>query len=290
MPAEHATALVLRCVDFSESSLIVTLFTREFGKIEALAKGAKRLKNPFDSALDLMCLCRIVFLRKASEALDLVTEAKLLRRFRCPGGDLAPLYAGYYVAELLRDLTARYDPLPELFDLAEAAFQGLSRGQPVWRWVFRFELGMLRLLGHIPSLETCVVCGRSVQAAVRAAFDPVQVGVVCPSCRTSQPQGSQTLTVDQGFLRSTAVLADPGHPAADRIELDPARRGQLRHLLNQVIVNLLGRPPRMHAYLPLMMHEADRRKTLAGNREKDLRPLPEGSLPQECSPGGGTKG
>ena len=82
MPAEQATALVLRTVDFSESSLVVTLFTREFGKIGALAKGARRLKGPFESALDLLALCRIVFLRKSSDALDLLTEAKLERRFR----------------------------------------------------------------------------------------------------------------------------------------------------------------------------------------------------------------
>ena len=105
MPAEKATAIVLRTVEFSETSLVVTLFTREFGKIGALAKGGRRLKGPFESALDLLALCRIVFLRKSSDALDLLTEAKLLRRFRPAGRDLSSLYAGYYVAELLGELT-----------------------------------------------------------------------------------------------------------------------------------------------------------------------------------------
>jgi len=284
VPAEHATALVLRCVDFSESSLVVTLFTREFGKIEALAKGAKRLKNPFDSALDLMSLCRIVFLRKSSEALDLITEAKLLRRFRCPGRELAPLYAGYYVVELLRDLTARYDPLPELFDLADSALEGLGRGQPVWRWVFRWELGALGLLGHLPSLDRCVVCGQSVQGLVRVVFNPLQGGVMCEACRTAQPAGRQTITVDQGLLRSMAVLADPRHPAADRLELDPAHRGQLRHLLNLVICNLLGRPPRMHAYWDLMFQEPDRRKSPAAASEQESRPAAKSAVGQPNCP------
>src|SRR5450759_3820095 len=85
MPSEKATAIVIRTVEFSETSLVVTLFTREFGKIGALAKGARRLKGPFESALDLLALCRIVFLHKSSDALDLLTEAKLLRRFRPAG-------------------------------------------------------------------------------------------------------------------------------------------------------------------------------------------------------------
>ena len=92
MSSEKATAIVLRVVEFSETSSIVTLFTREFGKVRGLAKGARRPKGPFESALDLLALCRIVFLRKSSDALDLLTEAKLERRFRPPGGDLSNLY------------------------------------------------------------------------------------------------------------------------------------------------------------------------------------------------------
>ena len=140
MSSEKATALVLRTIDFSETSLVVTLFTREFGKIGALAKGARRLKNPFESALDVLTLCRIVFLHKSSEALDLVTEAKLLRRFRPTGRNLAGLYAGYYVAELLGDLTDENDPHPELFDLADETLAALAAGEVVHRRIARFEL------------------------------------------------------------------------------------------------------------------------------------------------------
>src|SRR5215207_7250550 len=114
MSSEKATAIVLRVIEFSETSSILTLFTREFGKIHGLAKGARRPKGPFESALDLLGLVRIVFLRKSSDALDLVTEAKLERRFRPASGDLSSLYAAYYVAELLSDLTEKYDPHPEL--------------------------------------------------------------------------------------------------------------------------------------------------------------------------------
>ncbi|HUS40023.1 MAG TPA: recombination protein O N-terminal domain-containing protein, partial [Pirellulales bacterium] len=74
MAAENACAIVLRSIDFSETSSVVTFYTRECGKLGALAKGARRLKNPFDSALDVLTRCRIVFLRKSSGGLDLLTE------------------------------------------------------------------------------------------------------------------------------------------------------------------------------------------------------------------------
>ncbi len=153
MSSEKATAIILKVVDFSETSAIVTAFTREFGKIHGLAKGARRLKGPFESALDLLSRCTVVFLRKSSGALDLLTEAKLQRRFRPPGRDLSCLYAGYYVAELLSELTDDYDPHPELFELADNTLIEFSSGGSVSLLVTRFELAALSILGHLPSLE-----------------------------------------------------------------------------------------------------------------------------------------
>src|SRR4026207_2013794 len=116
MSAEKSLAIVLRVVEFSETSCVVTLYTRDFGKIGALAKGARRPKSPFESALDLLAarraafppetsdprqprgpvesarallaVCRVVFLHKSSDALDLLTEARLERRFRAARRDL----------------------------------------------------------------------------------------------------------------------------------------------------------------------------------------------------------
>lgn len=249
MPAEKATAIVLKTVDFSETSLVVTLLTREFGKVRALAKGGRRLKGPFESALDLLAHCRIVFLRKSSEALDLLTEAKLLRRFRCPGRDLAPLYAAYYVAELLTELTDDYDPHPELFQLADGTLEALAAGEPVWRLVLRFELGTLRTLGHLPSLDVCVQCGGPVPAAGRVAFGQLDGGVLCEKCRGGK---RQVVSVTAGALRAMAQFADPLSPAWRRIELDASSRGQVRGMLNHYIANLLGRRPRMYEYLGLL--------------------------------------
>jgi DNA repair protein RecO (recombination protein O) len=249
MSSEKATAIVLRTVDFSETSLILTLFTREFGKVQVLAKGGRRLKGPFDSALDLLTLCRIVFLRKSSDALDLLTEAKLVRRFRIPGRDLASLYAGYYVAELLGELTDRYDACPELFDLADEALLGLSVGEPVANHVVRFELGALRCAGHMPSLSICVECDHPVPMTGRVAFGHLDGGVLCGRCRSGK---RQVASVNAGVLRIMAQLADPASRVWRRIEIDPRSRGELRGLMNQYLWNLLERKPRMHQYLGLL--------------------------------------
>ncbi len=254
MSSEKATAIVLRTIEFSESSLVVTLFSREFGKLGALAKGAKRPKNPFESALDLLTLCRIVFLHKSSEALDLLTEAKLLRRFRpaekgAAGGGLFSLYAGYYVAELLGDLTHDNDPHPRLFDLADETLEALAAGEPVPRRIVRFELGALRLLGHAPSLDTCVGCGKRIEPKGRVAFGHLDGGVLCGPCRVGK---RQLASVSAGTLRTMAQLADPDSANWNRIDINQRTLGESRCVLNQYIVNLLGKKPRMHKYLGML--------------------------------------
>jgi DNA repair protein RecO (recombination protein O) len=246
MPAEKATALVVRVVEWSETSSIVTLFTREFGKVRGLAKGARRPKGPFESALDLLSTCQVVFLRKSSDALDLLTEAKLQRRFRPRAGDLSSLYAGYYVAELLDDLTDDYDPHPLLFDAAQQTLAELSTGDTPAAWLVpRFELAALHALGHSPSLLDCAECGQPVERSGRVAFGMLAGGVLCRQCRPGKPQ---VVSLSPQALEILTQFADFGSDAW-RNPSDRGALGEVRGLLNSYVAHLLGHRPAMHAWL-----------------------------------------
>jgi len=184
MSAEKTEAVVIRTVDFSETSSIVTFFTRDFGKLSTLAKGARRKKSPFESALDLLARCRIVFLHKKSQAMDLLTEAKLERRFRSASTDLERLYAGFYVAEILSALTDQADPFPELYDIAAETIVQLDTDGTVPEILLRFELSALRILGHMPILDHCAGCGREKTLIdQRVNFGLNAGGVLCDTCR-----------------------------------------------------------------------------------------------------------
>ena len=155
MPAIRTLALVLRTVEVFETSLVATLFTRELGKVSVLAKGARRLKSPLQGGLDLLGVSDMVIFTKAGEALELLAEAAPVERFPSLRRDLAALYAGYYIAELLSDVTDMHDPHPKLFDAATVTLrhlgdEGLRSGR-----VLRFELACLRELGIMPSLDLC---------------------------------------------------------------------------------------------------------------------------------------
>jgi DNA repair protein RecO (recombination protein O) len=253
MSAEKATALVLRTTDWSESSRIATLWTREFGKVRALAKGGRRLKSNFENALDLLTLCRIVFLRKSSDSLDLLTEAQVIQRFPRLRSDLAALYAAYYVAELLAEGTRDYDPHPLLFDEALDTLQTLGNpDQPGARAtgspstgprVARFEMVLLRELGYSPVLDHCAGCGGSV-GETELAFSAAANGVLCRRCRGGQRDSRPLSPSTWRTLQELAASGD-----AWRRPWRAEVRAEVRQLLGQYVTYLLGRRPRLLSYL-----------------------------------------
>ena len=245
MATVKATALVLRTTDWSESSRICTLWTREFGKVRALAKGGRRLKSAFESALDLLTACSIVLLRKSSGGLDLLTEAQVVERFPRLTSDLPALYAGYYVAELLADWTEDDDPHPALFDEALATLGQLGQpGVATGPRLARFEVVLLRELGYSPTLETCASCGAAVGGGGRLGFSAAAGGVVCAACL---PQARDRHVLSAAAWRALVQLGQEGE--AWRQLSDAAVRAEVRQVLNHYVTYLLGRRPRLLPYL-----------------------------------------
>jgi DNA repair protein RecO (recombination protein O) len=280
MRTAKTTAIVLRVVEFSETSLVVTLMTRDFGKITALAKGARRKNSAFEAALDVLSICRIVFLHKSSDALDILTEAKLERRFRCASYDLQRLYAGYYVVELLAALTDDDDPHPELFDLAvesirqldevnrQRDFSGvddqdedhadnqhkknIAKATNPQIIVLQFELRAMEILGHRPMIENCVECGRrKTDANLRVDFGLRVGGILCQKCRPGNTSvinlSAEAWQLMKRWLATDKqanelnILSEPKFERRTLVEL--------RQLFDLFIAHHLGYRPRLQKYI-----------------------------------------
>jgi DNA repair protein RecO (recombination protein O) len=245
VPAEKALALVLRTTDWSETSRIATLWTRELGKVRVLAKGGRRLKSNFESALDLLTLCTIVLLRKSSGGLDLLTEAQVNERFPRLRTDLPALYAGYYIAELLSDWTEDYDPHPALFDEALATLRALGApGIATGPRLARFEMVLLRELGYHPVLDRCALCDTELPANAAVAFSPAAGGILCRNCQTRQRDRRPLSAEAREMLRQ---LSEPGERWQE--PWTQATRAEVRQLLGQYVTYLMGRRPRLLPYL-----------------------------------------
>jgi DNA repair protein RecO (recombination protein O) len=246
LPSQRTHALILRSIDVFETSSVVTLFTRELGKVAALAKGARRLKSAFQGGLDLLGVSDIVLIPKASEALDLLTEAAPVERFSHLRRDLAALYAGFYFAELLIELTDYHDPHPKLFDAVRITLRHLDEPEMRNRRIVRLELACLRELGLMPALEYCVHCGQPIDDRAQVVwFGLYSGGVLCDDCRTLQSDVSKLSRGDFEIIRTLA------RPGSDWRQLDP-RHPSLAvagETVGAVISHSLGHRPRLRPRL-----------------------------------------
>lgn len=246
MPPEKTDALVIRLADFSESSRVVTFFTREFGKSSALAKGAKRLKGPFEGSLDLLSHVRIILYRKDHDALDLVTESQLVGRFPPPTRDMFPLYAGYYVAELLDLGLEPHDPHPDLFDESINTLSRLQQSDDLRLVIMRFELFMLHAIGQLPDLSQCSSCGAPASELTGSRFWVTAGGLLCQEC--GRPEYA-TSAIQRGsvellqWLVSGDTLAPPLH------EVQARQMKEVRRIITAAVTHALERSPKMLGYL-----------------------------------------
>jgi DNA repair protein RecO (recombination protein O) len=246
MSMEKSDAIVLRSVEWSETSLVVTLWTRGFGKVSAIAKGARRLKSPFESALDLLSISSVVFLMKSGDALDLLTEAKLQRRFKSSQSGLLPLYCGYYAADLIQSLTEHHQPIPGLMELLEQTLADLDAEQSPASVTLRLELHTMQLLGVLPSLDFCIGCGEALDTSrTSVPYSVTGGGVVCVGCALVQHPVFRIQTETWNTLRrvSESQLSDPV-PTIDR-----PFRSEVRWLMEHVIGHLADRRLRLMDYL-----------------------------------------
>lgn len=247
MTAEKSEAIVIRQTDFSETSRVVTFFTRESGKLGMMAKGGRRRRNPYDDALDLLSQSEVVFLRKSSGRLHILTEATLRSRFRPPADTIQPLYAGYYIAELLDALTEEADPHPELYDAAVTALGRLASGpsRPL-NVVARFETQLLRHIGHLPSFSECLKCGQHLDPEREYVHWVGQGGVLCDGCRS---EGFRQRQIRTGTLRLLQYLADAPDGDLPKLKVTGDQVSEARMILDAAITHLMERQPKMRRYL-----------------------------------------
>ncbi len=248
MPIQQSDAIVLRMTPWSETSLIGSIYTREFGKISVVAKGARRPKSPFEAALDLLSVCRVVFIDKSAESLCVLTEAKLAKRFRTHDGQLLRLYCAYYLVELLEKLTDQHLPQPELFDLAADTIRQLELPDVEIRSaVLRFELQILRLTGHMPSFRLCASCGNEVQANHGwLTFGPLSCGVLCETCSQGARQLMRIPAVVRDFVEGFSIQAWQSVPLNSYVD---SHRATIRAMMTKTFTCMLDQRLKLHPYL-----------------------------------------
>lgn len=182
MPLLRTEGIVLRARELGEYDRLVSLYTRDLGRLTAVAKGARRIRSRFGAALELFTWGDAVGFEREGRALMRLDHFDIRRSFRGLREDLERLGQGARMVEAVARLTGERDPYPACFALLLRALRALEAGSAA-RVQLAFTLRLLDLLGHRPRLDRCRGCGAVGTAAV--AFEAAEGRVACARCRAA---------------------------------------------------------------------------------------------------------
>jgi len=217
-------AVVLRGLDYSESSRIVTLFTGDRGKISVLAKGARRTKSKFGATLQPMAHIQVVFYYKPTRSLQMLSESSHVATYRTLHDRLPKITLGLRIVELTDALISDENPQPDIFDLLVHVLHRLDAEEqrPDTLWPF-FQLRLAEALGVAPAIRR-----DRVEAIDETGWLSLSNGGVYPI--DARPSTAQQ--APRAALRAYAILARAPVDTVLRMHMEPAVRRTVQELVD----------------------------------------------------------
>ena len=201
----NAEAIVLRTWPIREADQIVALFTREFGKVKGVAKSAAKSRRRFGGALEPMTHVRASFVEKPRQELVRLDSFEIVRSPLSVAVDYTRLSALAFFAEVIDETQPDHDPNDAVFRLVLSVLEAAETGG-VWMPVTYFALWMTRLMGWLPELKRCMICGEELGGGP-AYFHALSDGLVCVHHRRL---ASGTLSAESQRLAAQIFHAPAG--------------------------------------------------------------------------------
>jgi len=186
MPLVSTEAFVLRSYKLAEQDKIVVLFTKDRGKIRLVAKGARKLKNRFGAALEVMTHVRIIFHEKANRDLQMLDRAEILHSpiEKQPGLRLS--YYLFYFAELIHEFFPDHEKNPGAFRILLNIQRALAHHQNL-DYLARFiELQLLHSQGILSSVGLCSQCAREFGSILERRYIGEATEILCKKCKLEE--------------------------------------------------------------------------------------------------------
>ncbi len=174
---EAAHAFLLRAIDYRDADRIVTLMTREHGRLGAIARGARRSRRRFAGTLE-PCMKLRVELAFGRGELATLKESTVVRAFPKVLDRLDRIRAGGAALEFTRAIAPEREPEPDLFDSLEMFFEAIGESEDPGMQTLAFSAHALAIIGLTPGLERCGVSGQPCPAGRPALFDPTRGTIV----------------------------------------------------------------------------------------------------------------
>jgi len=179
-------AFILKKTTYAEADYILSIFTKDFGKITALAKNAKKSSKRFGGRLEPFVLSRISFQDRPGR-MHILQECETIKVFSRFMEDVELFTLGSFMIENIEILIPKEDPTEKTFKLFLNTLNALNTGKTILPEILKFQLSVLALSGFMPKLDSCTKCGKVVSQ--KAIFSIKKGGSLCQNCSSNKSNG-----------------------------------------------------------------------------------------------------
>ncbi len=239
----RSEGIVLRSRPLGEADKVLTLLTRDKGKMEAVARGARRPRNRLVGAAQPFSYLKVLIF--TGKSLPQLSQAEIIRSFIAIRDNLVKTaYASYWM-EILDHLLPWEEGNPELFLFTLAALTVLEKCEDPALLSRAFELRVLQYLGYTPQLAACACCGET-PGDLPGGFSPPDGGVVCQACKT---EARNLLPLSQDGLASMNRLLAADLRSVVHWELPPSRQREIEGALTAFLEYRMEKPLKSLTFL-----------------------------------------
>jgi DNA repair protein RecO (recombination protein O) len=205
MAVQKTRGFILAREDLRETSISLTAYTRDFGKLKLISKGVRTPGEKFIAAYELFALDDIVFYERKKKGFYLLSQCELVNFFPEVRRTLARLSYATYFAELVNYVTELGEVNHKLYELLLNCLELLSGNASPKRVARIFEIRLLTLLGLMPRLRTCASCGRILEKG-NSRFSISSGGALCEKCFAKDRRARSLLAGTVNFISDIEEL------------------------------------------------------------------------------------
>jgi DNA repair protein RecO (recombination protein O) len=224
--------IVIRSMDYGENNKIITLFTREMGKVALIVRGAKKMKSRYSSVAQLFTCGDYLFFK--SGQMGTLNHAEIVHSYHRIREDLHLAAYASYMAELTDRMLGDLEGNPFLFDQLNAALQGLIDLKDMLIISFIYEIKMWVHAGYLPELEACVSC-RATDGVM--AFSAALGGLLCERCLFKD---AQAIPLSPGTLKLIRLFAQMDIRRLGQIDVKIETKEALKKLMRTYFDTHIG--------------------------------------------------
>lgn len=242
----RVNAIVIRVKDFQEADRLVTLYSRERGKLRAVAKGARRLRNRLRGSTQLFCSG--VYSLYTGRGLAGLNQGQITEPFINLREDLVKMTYAAYFAEMV-DVLVEEEAGGELYPFLLSVFTRLERGEDPEILGRFFEIRLLAALGYKPELERCTSCRIAAAGNGEVWFSPSQGGVLCAGCAG---RAADAVRMTPGALEVLKRLLAADAARLHVLKVSYEMRYELERVLRAFVNEHLPRPLKSLDFLQMV--------------------------------------